>query len=804
VFQLCHSDLDGEFPPLRSLGASNLPIQVTSFVGRVGESVELEKLIRGSRLVTVTGAGGCGKSRLALQVAAGMSGEFPDGVWLVELAPLADADLLAATVAAAVGVQQQPGRRMVESLIGFLRTRSLLLVVDNCEHLIGAAAELVSEVLSQTPQVRVVATSREPLHVQGETVFHLDPLPVNGTTGEMDVLLRSDGVRLFAERAEAANPRFRLTRGNAAVVAGICSRLDGIPLGLELSASASRLLTLDQIERRLGDRFRLHTGETRDNLDHHRTLEATIDWSYRLLDADQQALFERLAVFAAPFSLEAAEAVCPDGDILERIVELADRSLLEIDETPLGVRYRMLETIPKDLQDRLREGHCRFFLSLAEQAVEGPISADDPPEWLPQLDAATPDLRQALAWAIETNHDQHAADLIGALGWYWHVRSRHAEAIRWIRSTPLRSATIKNRSRIRALYWAAHHLTNAMTAAATSDIPLAEELAEEALGLARRTGDPGLIAACLAQTGGIGVIEGDLHAVDTLVEAMEAAREAGDLWRQVRVRNMLAHHYDEIGRHQSDAGSTEQAKALWEENLRIQARIGDDRGMAMTLCFRSLQSVEACDRDLEEARRLAESSLEIGRRLGDFGVLNNALNYLTGVVLLQGDYETARELQREVAELTWRTLGEEDDTVYLYYGEIDYAQGNFGSARRNLGRGLRLMDPSAGFMALRFLRYALCTLGQVLAREGNLQEAAVLFASLEADGVLPTWIAKQEQGDLRECVELIEKGLPADDLQEAQQQGAAMTLAQAVDYALALLDRDGAEPNTAAEPTGED
>jgi predicted ATPase/class 3 adenylate cyclase len=802
VFQLCHPELPDEFPTLRSLGgfSSNLPVQVTSFIGRAGESAELADAIRDSRLVTDVGAGGCGKTRLAIQVAAGMSTEFPDGVCLIELAPLSDPELVESAVGAALGLQQQPGSGMLDALAGFLRSRELLLLVDNCEHVVEAAADLVGHLLSATPSIRVLATSREPLRVRGEAIYQLRPLAVPERGADWEGLAGSDGVRLFADRAASANPGFRLSPDNAAAVAGVCTRLDGIPLALELAASTTRFLTPEQIEVRLDDRFRLLTGGARDDFDHHRTLEAAIEWSYGLLDPEHQRLFEALSVFAGPFDIEAAEAVCRPAagpDVLGGVGLLADRSLLEFEEAVSGVRYRMLESIrafaaerlerqPDDLGERLRWGHCRHFLTLAGKVTEGPISADAPPAWLAELDAVTPDLHRALAWATGGRRDQCAVDLAGSLGWYWHLRRRGVEATHWLQSIPIDSPDVTLRSRVRALRFAALHLTNIISGGA-DDFPRARDAARRSLELARQAGDPELTAACLHQVGIIGVLGGDPDAAGVLEEGMAIAGEAGDEWRQVLIRNMLAHHYHHAGRLEGDAAAIERARALWEENLREARRLGDDRTTAMTLGF--LCHIVRTH-DPGEARRLAEESLEIGRRLDDHGALNNALSYVGDAAYLMGDLEAARAAERELAELTWRTLGEEDEMVYLALGVIDYAEHDHASARANFGRALELMDPSpASVWGALNLRRVLWGLGRVLAREGALRESAVLFAAVEsADHAHPPWIDEvREPADYRECIRLIEEGLGSDGREAAYRWGEALSLEQAVEFALGVL-----------------
>ena len=784
----------------------NLPVQVTSFVGRAEESAEVEKLVRGSRLVTVTGTGGCGKSRLAVQVGAGMAGEFPDGVWLAELGPVSDPASVASTVANALGMPRVPGRDLVDSLAGFLRTKTLLLILDNCEHLIDPAADLVRHVLEHTPGVRVLATSREPLRVPGEAVLHLGPLPIGDPDTDPAGLARIDAVRLFAERAEAANPAFRLTRDNGPAVAGICARLDGIPLALELAASATRALTLVQIDTRLAGRLPLPGSGLRTDLEHHRTVETAIDWSYGLLDTAQQTLFERLGVFAASFTLDDAEAVCPDDTvpadgILDGIVGLADRSLLEVDHTGAEPRYRMLAPVrdfaatrlqarPESVQTGLHRRHCRWCLSLAEQAVEGPISADAPPPWLPRLDTATADIDQALGWAVDTDHDQDAVDLAGALGWYWHIRARYAEAALWYQTVPLRFPQVTVTSRIQALRWAAHHLPVARQD--RPHIEQARDLADEALHLARQTGDTKLIAACLQARGIIAWNLDDRRGPEDLEEALGLATETGDLMRQTKARNMLA-----WTRYYRPSWETA-ARAFWETNLDELRRLGDDRMVALTLGCLSL-----CVRfdDPAAALRLAEEELELARRLGQFQPVSAGLHHLGIASYCLGDFEAALAYHQQEADLDLRIVGDDSEASSLL-ANAAFALGDLPQARRHFRRALPTPLPIPAIGETQVRRAVRC-LGWVLAREGALQPAAVLLAAVGAMGEGNIhWIDPVRDPERHHhCLDLIAQGLTPDERLAAERQGQAMTLEQAADYARTLLDEteNGAAPSDAPE-----
>ncbi len=369
VWQLTHPELPSDFPLLRSLQAfaNNLPLQMTSFVGRQPEMAEIRELLSVHRLVTLTGAGGCGKSRLSLQVAAELVETYSDGVWLTELAALSDPALVPQALASTLGLQEETGRAMTEILADHLRSKSLLLLLDNCEHLIDACAALAQTLLQSCVKLRILATSREPLNVAGEKTWRVPalavPAPEQLPLGEKDIaalLLDYDGPRLFVERARL-HSSFALNRSNVAAVAQICSRLDGIPLAIELAAARVRSLSVEEVNARLDNRFRLLTGGLRTALPRQQTLRALIDWSYDLLTEQEKTALRRLSVFAGGWTLAAAETVCAgegieEWETLDLLTSLADKSLVTAETEANSTHYRLLETVRQYGADRLAEG----------------------------------------------------------------------------------------------------------------------------------------------------------------------------------------------------------------------------------------------------------------------------------------------------------------------------------------------------------------------------------------------------------------------------------------------------------------
>ncbi len=381
VVQLCHPGLRNEFPPLRAQSSdatNNLPVQLTSFVGRQAEIDSLRARLAGSRLVTLTGAGGVGKTRLAVQVAAALADQFSGGVWYVDLAPITAAEVVPVTVARALGLPDQPGRSTMDTLQRFTRDRQLLIVLDNCEHLLDACATVLAALLVSAPRMTVLATSREPVNITGEVTWQVPSLS-----------LADDAVELFAERARLARPDFAITADNGAAVTEICRRLDGMPLAIELAAARVRALSLTEIVDSLHDRFRLLTGGSRTAVRRQQTLRASVDWSHALLTETERILFRRLSVFNGGFDLHAAQSVCGEVDIeryqvLDQLTLLVDKSLVVADEGSGRTRYRLLETVRQYALEKLGESgeadivrsrHCEHYASIAA-LLDAPARTD--------------------------------------------------------------------------------------------------------------------------------------------------------------------------------------------------------------------------------------------------------------------------------------------------------------------------------------------------------------------------------------------------------------------------------------------
>ena len=435
VVQLCHPDLRNDYPPLntaKNVAAHNLPPQFTSFVGRSPQLTELSKLLTESRLVTLTGAGGVGKTRVAVQVANQLADEYADGVWYVDLAPITDPDLVPITAARALGLPDQPGRSTLDTLLRFVRDRQMLVVLDNCEHLLDACANLVVTVLGGAPRLTLLATSREPIGMAGEATWRVPSLS-----------LADEAIELFADRARLARPDFSLGDGNAAVVADICARLDGVPLAIELAAARVRALSLAEILDSLRDRFRLLTGGSRTAVRRQQTLRASVDWSHALLTEPERVLFRRLAVFYGGFDLEAAQTVTGSGaveryQVLDQLTLLVDKSLVVADESGGRTRYRMLETVRQYALEKLGESgeadavrarHRDHYTAMA--ALLDAPAGDDYELRLEQANFEIDNLRAAFAWSRENSDIELALALASSLQPLWQARGRLREGLTW-------------------------------------------------------------------------------------------------------------------------------------------------------------------------------------------------------------------------------------------------------------------------------------------------------------------------------------------------------------------------------------
>jgi len=632
----------------------NLPASRTNFVGREREMVEVRRMLAMTGHLTLTGTGGCGKTRLALEVARDLVGTYKDGVWLVELAPLSEGALVPQVMAATLGVQEQPGRPLQESLLDALGDKETLLILDNCEHLLDAAARLTVALLDSCSRLRVLATSREPLGVTGELGWPVPSLSAPGTQQSLTVeeLGGYESVRLFADRASKRHPGFELTSENATAVARVCVGLEGIPLAIELAAARIGMLSAAQISERLGHSLKLLTdGDQR--VDHrHQTLRAALEWSFELLGEPEQALFRRLAEFAGGFTLDAAESVgvgegIDQEDVLELLSVLVDKSLVVAEENwEQGARYRLLEPVRQYAREKLGVSgeaeavgrrHAEFFLALAEEA-EPELTRSQQAEWLDLLETERDNLRAALSWALGRELDS-GPRMAGALCRFWHTRGYLSEGRTYLEAVASSSAvptTIRAKA-LDGLGWIAEP---------QGDYERAREAYEESLELYRISNDKRGVANVLGDLGSLALDRGDYEeATSLLVESLTLHRELGSKEEVVGVLNGL-------GVLASAKGDREQSISYFSEALALSRGTGNVRRNATSLG--NLGITMLVHDNPEQATVLLEESLALFREIGDSSNIAIGLMYSALAALTEGDHARVQPLGQESMNLLQR------------------------------------------------------------------------------------------------------------------------------------------------------
>jgi non-specific serine/threonine protein kinase len=653
-----------ELTPLRRRvePLDNLPLQLTRFIGRDAELAQLRQVLQSERLLTLSGSGGIGKTRLALELAATAREVFPHGVWLVDLASLGQPELVAQAVAEPLGVRAEAEVPVQQALLDFLRTRELLLVVDNCEHLIDACATLAEAILRSCPSVHILATSREPLHIAGEIAWRVPSLSLPDASAQpTQRLLESEAVRLFADRA-LASAGLVVSDGNAAAVARVCEQLDGIPLAIELAAARSGVLSVEQIATRLDNRFRLLVGGGRSAPPRQQTLRATIDWSYELLPDTERRLLNCLSVFAGGWTLEAAERVgaderTPPEEVFELLARLVDKSLVQAEPGAAGhLRYRLLESVRAYGYERLLESqeapaalrsHCAYFGELVEQAEVRLLWGAGGLEWLARLDRELPNLRAALAWSLSDDGEPAwGLSLAHQLGHYWYTRADRAEGRSWLK------------------------------------------LALGLVAAPERDADPALATAwawAVLWAGGLA------HGQSDYVEASRLVRQALEVFERLDDRRGVGWGFSFLGNVARARSELTQAAAYFEQA--ITAFRATPEEVSVILPQAALGFTVCLLGDQPRASSLLQESVRLARETGSMGRLAIASIYLGQVAFLQGDLERATAALQEALRLfrEWDSawgMAECLEGLAVVAG----AEGRFERAARLLGAAARLRE----------------------------------------------------------------------------------------------------------------
>ncbi|WP_414686017.1 LuxR C-terminal-related transcriptional regulator [Mycobacterium sp.] len=843
VVQLCHPDLHNNFSPLRSVNvvpAERLPAQLTSFVGRQAEMKGIREALADNRLVTLTGAGGAGKTRLAVRVAAEVATEFADGVWYVDLAPITDPDVVPVTVARALGLPDQPNQPTMELLRRSIRDRRMLMLLDNCEHLLDASAELITGLLGGCPALTLLTTSREPIGVAGEVSWRVPSLS-----------LADEAIELFADRARRTKPDFRVTAANADTVTEICRRLDGLPLAIELAAARVRALSPTELLTSLHDTFRLLTGGARTAVRRQQTLRASVDWSHALLSEPEQVLFRRLAVFYGGFDLDAAQAVAGETEryqVLDQLTLLVDKSLVIADDSPHGTRYRLLETVRQYAQEKLhesREGndvrtrHRDHYTAMAA-LLGAPISGEHQRR-LEQAATEIDNLRAAFAWSRESSDTELALTLASSLLPLWRSRGLMEEGLGWLNAA-LADADCNGvdmpAARVRAAV-----ARSVLKSFRGRSIDLDE--AERTLAAARELGDPALVARALTACACRAPDDRE-SSVAYFAEAADLARHTDDSWwlgQTLALEATFALLF----------GEPVAVPVAAEEALRIADRIGDkfvSRQSRYVLCWAQVlrgELTQALDglREVDEEATAARDAffsmqtsqlqamvlayqgrIDAARTASEiaFQRVTDLFDTFTGIVyggaahvhLAAGDaaaawdaYETARErtaldpqlaAMHNFAALAPLACGDlpaarrwADEVVSLTKGwslacsltaraRVEIAQAEFDAAERDAFDALDLVARLQGYLLLPF---TLDCLAAIAAQADNHLLATRLFGAADA--------ARRQMGMVRfqvlaaddeATIATVRESLSDNDFDVARAEGGALSIEDAIAYAL--------------------
>jgi predicted ATPase/class 3 adenylate cyclase/DNA-binding CsgD family transcriptional regulator len=779
VVQLCHPDLVNDFPPLRvstAVVSQHLPVQLTSFVGRGAEGSDVRQLVCDNRLVTLTGAGGVGKTRLAIQVADQLAGGFGGGAWYVDLAPITDPELVPLAAARALGLPDQPGRSTMDTLTRFVADRRMLIVLDNCEHLLDASAALVNALLGACTALSLLATSREPIGVPGEVSWRVPSLS-----------LADEAAELFADRARHARPDFTVGDEDAAAVGEICARLDGIPLAIELAAARVRALSLPEILDGLHDRFRLLTGGARTALRRQQTLRASVDWSHALLTETERVVFRRLSVFIGGFDLEAAQAVCGSDHVaryhvLDQLTLLVDKSLVVAEERRAGMRYRLLETVRQYAAEKLGESgeaeavrtrHRDHYTAVAAR-LDAPAQAGHE-QRLEQAEIEIDNLRAAFRWSLEHSHIEFALALASSLQPLWLTRGRIQEGLAWfdtaLTDLDARHIEIEVAAAVRARALADKtHLDGYLGIIDTLD------WAEHALAIAREVGDTALLARTLTTYGFIAGQGYDREAARAcFAEAIGLARALDDRWRLSQILSAQA-----VAAHM--AGDALAVRAAAEEGRDLADPIGDrfnscqcrqwlasaqliqgDLAGALTQ-FNELaaeakaahdeignvvslngQSVACGYRgEVAAARAAAEAVLDAGAELGGrYAVLGHVA--VGRAALAAGDVAAAHDAH-EAARPHTSVGGATAALRHVFEVETALADGDLDSARRRADEAVSTTTGWWLMLALTDRARVSIAAGELEPVEHDAHDALALGAGMRANLLIP---------DILECLAIV-------------------------------------------------
>lgn len=692
LYQILSPALPSDFPPLKTLDArpNNLPVQLTNFIGREKELLDIKKLLKSTRLLTILGSGGTGKTRLALQAAADLIDEFANGVYVSEMAAISDPFYITKVLIDSLQVKEKPGYSQEESLIDFLKGKEILIIIDNCEHLIYECAKLTGRILQNCPDLKIIATSREALNCIGEQIYRLPSMtvPENLNESNPEQITQYESVRLFIERALSVNINFRVNNDNAPALAGICSRLDGIPLAIELAAARIRVMSVEKIFERLDDRFTLLTGGNRTSLPRQQTLKALIDWSYELLTVNEKILWNRLSVFNDGWTMNSAEEICSDeiiskNEIPDLLIHLADKSIVIYDDSK--DRFRMLETIRQYGSVKLIENNNEAGIHLKLVNYFKSISAFEKfrsenksfTVWMNTLDTEHNNILSAIEWLLKNRMFEMCSEIVKELGNFWNTRGHILTGSKIIQDL-LESRSEISKSNMTILYSESGNLLRAQ-----GIFEKAKESYEKCLELSLELDNKIQIANALLGLGNVEAQSGNFEKAGRFFKKSLAVS------RECNFSSGITFSLNNLGNVSLVLGDLKQAEKYSMESLEINRKSGNKRDIAFTLDTMSNILVELGNYDL--SLKYLEECLALTKEIGDKSGIAFALNNMSGIYHRKGNNEQAKSYLEESLRIRME-IEDKNGIAYSYYnlGSIFFEEKKFEQAREYFRNSLKL------------------------------------------------------------------------------------------------------------------
>ena len=781
LYQINSEGLQADFPPLKTLDVrpNNIPIQLSSFVGREEVMIQLKDLIRQSRLLTISGSGGSGKTRLAMQVGADIIDDFENGVYISELASVSDPAFILQIIINSLGIKEEAGKTLKDSVTGYLKDKKMLIIMDNCEHLINECANLAEHLLIKCPDLKIIATSREALNCRGELTFRLPSLTlpdisVNNTPEQISVY---ESVRLFIERALAVNPLFRINNDNAPAVSGICNRLDGIPLAIELAAARIKILSVEKIYERLDDRFNLLTGGKRTALPRQQTLRALIDWSYDLLSENEKILWSRLSVFSGGWTLEAAEKVCSDetiskNDILELLSQLSEKSVIIYDE--IKDRYRILESLKQYGIEKLSDGkeiflqHLNYFLEMSEKA-KPELIGENTKFWMHKIEADHNNFISAIEWSVRNENSEKGIITAAALGRFWNITGQYSTGIRIIEIILESAGALCKSSKVNVLNWIGSFKSS------QGDYEQAKKYYEEILIIRKETGDKSGIAGSIHNLGNVALSQGDYE------KAKKYYEESLAIYKEIGDKIGIATPILSLGNVALNQGDYEQAKKYYEESLVIKKEIGNKDGIARSI--NNLGNLAYYQGDYEQADKYYKESLHICKEIGSKNGIAASISNLGSVASNLGDYELAKKYYEESLAIR-KEIGNKNGIAESIknVGNVAYDQGDFKQSKKLFEESLSIYKEIGYKIGM---ADSINYLGNAAYRLGEFEKAIKLLSAsekvLESMGAV---LVKKEQKIKDENIAKLHEQLCDEEFDKYREEGRKMTLEEAVKLAV--------------------